>query len=288
MAYRAVGFYHLPMHDADRATLRVDVLGSLRICVGDVVRTPTAAKQRNVLAMLALGAGEIVSAAELRRELWGEAAPRTARTTLHVYISQLRRLFATAMRESAATVTDPKDVIVTQPGGYRLNGDLVRVDAHEFETLAAAGHRARAVDDYAAAAEHFGEALALWRGRTLVDLTPGPVLRVQVDRLEAGRRSVLDRRIDADLRIGRHYELLGELAGLVTRYGTHEGLHLQLMVALSRAGRRDEAMRVYRTLHRRLANVGLRPSIRARGIVHDLLLSAASGGEGNRNRLTTQ
>jgi SARP family transcriptional regulator, regulator of embCAB operon len=118
------------------------------------------------------------------------------------------------------------------------------------------------------------EALAIWRGRALVDVQTGPLLEVESHRLEEARLDVLDRRIDADLRLGRHHELLGELAGLVGRYRTHEGLHAHLMLALYRSGRRGEAIDVYRRMRTGLVNeLGLEPSPSLRRLQHAILMS---------------
>jgi SARP family transcriptional regulator, regulator of embCAB operon len=100
------------------------------------------------------------------------------------------------------------------------------------------------------------------------------LLEVEAHRLEEARLNVLDRRIDADLRLGRHHELLGELAGLVGRYRTHEGMHAHFMLALYRSGRRGEAIEVYRRMRTGLVNeLGLEPSPSLRRLQHAILMS---------------
>lgn len=252
--------------------MNVYTLGSFMIEAGDRLVRPTAAKPRKVLATLAMHPGDTVATALLYEELWGEQIPRTANTTVQVYISQLRKLIANALGPDG----DPKRFLITCAGGYRL--DLGgRTDWVEFERLAAAGHRAREVGDFVAASRFLGEALAVWRGPALCDVVAGAVLSADVHRLEEARRNALDRRIDADLRIGRHHQLVGELTGLTARHPTHEGLHMQLMIALSRCGRRSEAMHVYRRLHLRLGELsGLEPSAEVGRLLRSILSPGAA------------
>jgi DNA-binding SARP family transcriptional activator len=138
--------------------LDVKVLGTLMISQGGTSATPTAPKPRVVLAMLALHANYVVLTDTLSTELWGESVPRSARTTIQGYIVHLRKLVAAALppHERARA----KEIVVTAPGGYRLDtGDGV-VDVSRFEELAKAGHRARQDGDFAGAARSFSAALA--------------------------------------------------------------------------------------------------------------------------------
>ena len=253
----------------------IDVLGPLAAREGGVSVAPTAAKPRKVLAMLTVHADQVVPMASLFEELWGEAIPRSANTTVQTYILHLRNLIGAALEQSGATeVRDAKRILVTYPGGYLLDTMGGRVDVRDFDRLAAVGHRARELGDFEAASKSFTEALAIWRGRALVDVQTGSLLEVEAHRLEEARLNVLDRRIDADLRLGRHHELLGELAGLVGRYRTHEGMHAHLMLALYRSGRRGEAIDMYRRLRTCLVNeLGLEPSPSLRRLQHAILMS---------------
>ena len=206
----------------------INVLGPLTAREDGISITPTAAKPRKVLATLAVYANEIVPVTMLFEELWGEDIPRSATTTLQTYVFHLRNLIG-------LVCDDPKDVLQTQPGGYLLRTGDGTVDALEFERLAAGGHRAREAGDFRGAAEKFREALGCWNGSALVDVQQGDVLEVEAQRLNEARLSVLDRRIDADLRLGRHHEMVSELTALVARNRTHEGLCAHLMVALYRS-----------------------------------------------------
>ncbi|OLR89527.1 AfsR/SARP family transcriptional regulator [Actinokineospora bangkokensis] len=240
----------------------IELLGPLAVRVGGRVVTPSAGKARKVFTLLAVHAGEVVPIPALQEELWGDKVPRSAATTLQTYVFHLRGLIGEALRAApAGSVRDPKDVLVTHPGGYLLDTRGGTVDVTDFERLTAAGHRAREAGDYALASRRFTEALALWKGPALLDVRCGPVLEVEAERLAEARLNALDRRIDADLRLGRHHELLGELTALVARNRTHEGLCAHMMLALYRSGRRGEAIDTYRRLRGALVgDLGLEPS----------------------------
>ncbi|MFF1699310.1 BTAD domain-containing putative transcriptional regulator [Streptomyces sp. NPDC058257] len=261
----------------------IDVLGPLGVRVGGVAVMPTAPKPRKVLALLALHVDRVVPVELLVEELWGERPPRSARTTLQTYILQLRELIGAALEqggESAETAGGPargegvsaKDVLVTAPGGYVLRGGGGRSDVVEFERLAGMGYRAMDGEDFVAAARLLGEALALWSGSALADVRAGVQLEMEVRRLEETRLCALYQRVEADLRLGRHRELLGELTVLVSRYRTHENLHGQFMLALYRSGRRGEALSVYQRLRQALVrDLGLEPSPELRRLQQAIL-----------------
>jgi DNA-binding SARP family transcriptional activator len=224
---------------------------------------PTAVKPRKVLVLLALQANQLVSVAALVEELWDGDPPRSVQTTLQTYVLQIRGLITAALvrnpREDLAL--GAKSVLVTQAGGYLLDTHGGSVDSAEYERLAAAGHRAMETGDCATASARFREALALWRGPALVDVQLGRLLEVEVTRLEESRMSILTQRIEADLRLGRHHEILGELAGLAARHPTQEGLHAQFILALYRCGRRGGALEAYHRLRTLLSReLGLDPS----------------------------
>ncbi|MGE6734173.1 AfsR/SARP family transcriptional regulator, partial [Streptomyces sp. NPDC059900] len=244
----------------------IDVLGPLGVRVGGVAVMPTAPKPRKVLALLALHVDRVVPVGLLVEELWGERPPRSARTTLQTYILQLRELIGAALEQGAESAeasggVSAKDVLVTAPGGYVLRGGGGSSDVVEFERLAGMGYRAMDGEDFAGAARLLREALALWSGSALADVRAGVQLEMEVRRLEETRLCALYQRIEADLRLGRHRELLGELTVLVSRYRTHENLHGQFMLALYRSGRRGEALSVYQRLRQALVrDLGLEPS----------------------------
>jgi predicted ATPase/DNA-binding SARP family transcriptional activator len=199
-------------------------------------------KRRELVAALALEAGEVVSRDRLIDALWGEDPPDTARNTLQVYVSQVRKLL-------------PDGVLETTANGYRLAVDPTTVDAFEFERLATAGRSALTIGDAAGAAETLGAALELWHGPEPADLPQAETLRLEELRLTA-----LEDRIDADLALGRHGQLVGELERLVAEQPLRERLRGQLMLALYRAGRQADALAVYQRARKTLVDeLGIEP-----------------------------
>ncbi|MET9778711.1 AfsR/SARP family transcriptional regulator [Streptomyces sp. NPDC006367] len=239
----------------------IGVLGPFTTTQSGVPMQLTAVKPRKAFALLALHADQLVSVGSLIEELWGERPPRSVQTTLQTYILQLRYLIGDALGAAGLGDQGAKSVLVTEPGGYRLDSQGGLIDAQEFDALAAAGYRAREQGDWFAASDYFSRALGLWRGPALADVQCGTLLEAEATRLDESRMSVLHGRIEADLRLGRHHELIGELSGLASRYPLHERLHEQLMLALYRAGRRSDALGVYRRLRAALnQGLGLDPS----------------------------
>jgi DNA-binding SARP family transcriptional activator len=241
----------------------IGVLGPCRVTQAGLSVVPTAIKPRKVLALLALQPDRVVSVSSLIEELWGGNPPRSVQTTLQTYILQIRNLItrALAAEDQPDLPLGAKSVLVTEAGGYLLDTQGGVVDSVEYERLAGAGHRALETGDHAGAAVLFQQALALWRGPALVDVQVGPLLEAEVTRLEESRMSILSQRIEADLRLGRHHEILGELAGLAAQHPTHERLQGQLMLALYRAGRRGGALEAYHRMRVVLGReLGLDPS----------------------------
>jgi DNA-binding SARP family transcriptional activator len=258
----------------------IGVLGALDVRENGVSIAPTAPKPRQVLALLALRADHAVPVAALIEELWANTPPRSARTTLQTYVLQLRELISAALRKPAADGRgEPdgrcaKDVLVTLPGGYLLNSGGSS-DIREFERLSGLGYRAMDAGDFAGAARTLRQALELWSGSPFADVQAGAQLAMEAKRLEESRLCALDQRIEADLRLGRHRELLPELTVLTSGYRTHENLHAQFMLALYRSGRRGEALTVYQQLRGLLVrDLGLEPSARLRRLQQSILMAA--------------
>ncbi|GAT80811.1 SARP family regulator SrrZ [Streptomyces sp. F-3] len=237
----------------------IQVLGPLNADINGVSIVPTAGKPRQILALLAFYPGRVMPVPTLMEEIWGANLPRSAMTTMQTYILQLRRRLGTAMGPDAPG--SAKDVLATRHGGYLLQIPPESVDVHRYEQLVAAGQSAFDAGEDERAAGLFRRALDMWQGPALVDVRVGPVLEIEVVRLEESRLGTIERRIDADLRLGRHSELLAELTDLIARHPQHEGLHSQAMVALYRSGRQAAALDVYRRLRARLIEeLGVEPS----------------------------
>jgi YVTN family beta-propeller protein len=239
------------------------ILGPLEVRNGEHTIRLSAAKQRALLGVLLLHANETVSTSRLVDELWGERPPATAEKLVQGYVHALRKELG-------------NEVLQTQPPGYRLSVEPRGLDLLEFERLTA---EARAVPP-SDSVEPRRQALALWRGPPLADVVLEGPERHNLARLSELRLATQLERIDAELELGRHAQLVGELEGLVAEHPYQERVAAQLMLALYRSGRQAEALDVYRTVGRRLNDeLGLQPGqelrqLEAAILRHDVALSA--------------
>ena len=171
----------------------------------------------------------------------------------------------------------PGGPLVTRPPGYELQLERERLDLHRFEDEARAGREALASGDAKLARAKLGDALAIWRGPALADLAYEPFAQAEASRLEELRASVTEERIAADLELGRHADLVGELQELVTRHPLRERLRRQLMLALYRSGRQADALEVYRDARRALTDeLGLEPGRELRELQEAMLRQDAA------------
>jgi DNA-binding SARP family transcriptional activator len=228
--------------------MRYRILGPLEVLDGDRRVELPAAKHRALLALLLLSANEIVSLDRLIDELWESDPPKTAKHVVQVYVSQLRKALGS-------------ESIATRPPGYLLEIGPGQLDLHEFERLAEEGRLAVHDGRMDAAAELLARALAEWRGDPLADFVFEAFAQAPIARLGELRLAALEERIDADLRRGRHAELVGELTALVASHPLSERLRWQLMLALYRAGRQADALDAYQSARRALVEeLGIDPS----------------------------
>ena len=212
-------------------------------------------KQRSVLAMLLLDANRSVSTDRLVDGLWGDDPPLRAAATLHVYVSNLRKV----LEPDRSPRAEPS-VLLTRPPGYLLAVDPAQIDLFRFEQLVGVARALRTDGCVAGAAVLFREALAVWRGAPLADLANEPFARFEVPRLEEARTGAIEDRIDVDLALGRDVELLPELEALVARNPYRERFRGQLMLALYRAGRQADALAVFQAArHVLVEELGLEP-----------------------------
>ncbi|WP_106177030.1 AfsR/SARP family transcriptional regulator [Prauserella shujinwangii] len=229
---------------------------------------PSALKPRQVIALLVLRRNSVVRTSELIDELWEENPPVSAMTTLQTYIYKLRKLLLE---------NDFGGALRTRAGGYCLTLPDSAVDLHRFEQLADQGRAALDGGDRERASALLGEALSLWRGPALADVTTGSLLSAYVTRLEEIRFRTLEMRIQTDLHLERHNELVSELKSLVVTHPLHEQFHLSLMTALVRSGRRHDALAVYRRLRENMIDeLGLEPGQELQRLHQSLLSSAPS------------
>jgi DNA-binding SARP family transcriptional activator len=224
-----------------------------------------AGKRRALLAILLLHSNEVVSADRLIADLWGERPPATVAKSLHVYVSQLRK-------ELGHGNGSGESILRTFGGGYVavVAGD--DVDTHRFERLLADGRRAAEAEDPRRASDALAQAIALWRGEPLSDFAYEPFAQREIARLSELRLVAHECRIDADLELGRHGAVVGELEVLVDEHPLRERLRAQLMLALYRCGRQAEALDTYRDGRTRLvADLGLEPGRALRELESSIL-----------------
>jgi len=251
------------------------ILGPFEVVEGDRPVAVGGPKPRALLAVLVLHRGEVVSSDRLIDALWGERPPATAAKTVQVFVSSLRKTLGDGL-------------LVTRGRGYMLEIDAGQLDLDRFEQLAAEGRSALESDDPQLAARRLREGLALWRGPPLADLAYESFAQAAIGRLEEERLATLEDRIDADLALGRHAALVGELEALVAEHPLRERLQGQLMLALYRSGRQADALERYQRARRGLVDeLGIEPGpalkeLERAILAHDPALDAPARASGPR------
>jgi predicted ATPase/DNA-binding SARP family transcriptional activator len=223
------------------------ILGPLEVLDDDGAPVDVGGRlPRRLLVHLALAHGHPVPVDQLLEDVWG-GERNAARNNVQVHVSRLRRALG-------------DERIVTSGGAYALDLPRDALDAARFDRLAAEGRAALHAGDADAAATVLRDALTLWRGVPLVDFSDDSFARPVITRLEESRLTAVEDRVDADLLLGRHSELIGELEALVLEYPLRERFWAQLMVALYRAGRQADALRAYQRARAVLAEqLGIDP-----------------------------
>jgi DNA-binding SARP family transcriptional activator len=225
------------------------------------------AKHRALLAVLLLNANRVVSRDRLVDALWEEEPPETAHKAVQVYVSQLRKLLGS-------------DLLLTRPPGYLLQVEPGMLDLDRFEAVLQDAREA----DPGTAANKLREALALFRGRPLADFANDRFAQAEIARLEELRMTALEERIEADLALGRHAALVGELEAVVAEHPLRERLLGQLMLALYRSGRQAEALEAYQAARRALVEeLGINPGRALQEIERSILLQDSSLDAPTRN-----
>ena len=232
-----------------RALTQFRVLGPLEVSRDGATLRLGGERQRALLALLLTRANQLVTTDRLIDYLFGGDV--SAANAVHVAVSRLRRTLDAGN----------EDLLLTRPGGYLLSLEHEQLDAARFERLLDEGRQRHAAGDPGAAAARLREALALWRGAALADLATIEFLAPEARRLEELRMLALMDRVDADLAVGLHAELIPELETLVAAEPLRERLRQQQMLALYRAGRRADALEVYRATSQLLREeLGLQPT----------------------------
>src|SRR6476469_289987 len=220
--------------------MMISVLGPLQVTVaGRSVALP--AKQRTLLAILALQVNRVVPQHRLIEAGWGEDASPGLTKTLQSHVFQLRR--ALSLSDDAADAADCEPRIVTDAGGYRLEADAGSVDAKVFVRLLEAAH---AVDaDPRTAVALLERALGLWRGPDVADVGDEPAVRAEIQQLEWLRLSAIEDLAHLRLALGEHEQAVPELRRALAEAPYNEQLWASLMIALARSGKRAEALMAY-------------------------------------------
>jgi DNA-binding SARP family transcriptional activator/pimeloyl-ACP methyl ester carboxylesterase len=242
------------------------ILGPLEARDGDEPVALGPPKQRALLARLLLSPGRTIAVEQLVDDLWGEDVPETAVKMVQIHVSQLRKLL-------------PEGTLVTRPPGYALDVEPERLDVVRVARLRERGRAALAASDPGAASAAFAEALSLWRGTALGEFSE-PFAVIERAHLGELHLVCLEDRIEADLALRRHADLVGELEVLVRGYPLRERLRGQLMLALYRSGRQAEALDGYRQFRTRLdEELGIEPSPALRELERQILQHDARLGQ---------
>ncbi|MBB1247198.1 AfsR/SARP family transcriptional regulator [Streptomyces durbertensis] len=253
--------------------MKFGVLGPLAMTEEDtpeVCRLPPGPMTRQLLGLLLLNAGCQVSLDSCVEELWGDKPPRSAVQSVHTRIFQIRRAIAACPTIGGRDAA--KQLLVTHHHGYSLHIRPGSLDLHVLKHHLTRAREARLADDDPTVSTALRAALALWRGPTLADVDAGAHIQARRVGLEDLRMTLLEQRLDAELRLGLHHELLAELGMLAARHPVHENIHAQYMLALHRSGRSVQALDIYRAVRATLLEeLGMEPSTRLRQLQRAIL-----------------
>jgi DNA-binding SARP family transcriptional activator/tetratricopeptide (TPR) repeat protein len=226
------------------------LLGPLVVKAGGSRLNVSAGKQRVLLAALLLRANEVVGADELAQAVWEGQPPETSRVTLQNYVKRLRQALGPLGYER----------IVTRPAGYLIEVMPGELDVTRFGELQGAAARAARAGGWDVVSSRLSEALGLWRGRPLADVPSGVLVAGAMPRLAEMRLEALEARVEADLALGRHREVVAEVRGLAAAEPLRERLAELLMLALFRSGQQAGALEAYRRVRAHLVEqIGIEP-----------------------------
>jgi YVTN family beta-propeller protein len=234
------------------------ILGSLEVYANERPLPLGGHQQRALLALLLLRANQAVPVDEIVEDLWGARPPASATKSVQALVSKLRKLLA----EPGAEAEDGGEdgILLTRSHGYVLTVVAGELDLDRFQSLTEEGRRALAAGRADDAGEKLRDALSLWRGPPLAEFAYESFAQVEVARLEELRLSAMEERIEADLALGRHHDLIPEVEALVAENPLRERLRGQLMLALYRSGRQAEALHGYqRARHTLVDELGIEP-----------------------------
>lgn len=243
------------------------ILGPLEVRTAGRPIALAGPKQRALLAILLLHANEVVSTDRLIEDLWGDDPPETGIAALQMRVSALRKVLREHDQRSS-----PGDLLVTRSPGYVLRVGPDELDATRFERALAAGRAALRNGDSVVAAGTLRDSLSIWRGEPLADFAYEPFAQSEIARLGELRISAIEDRIEADLELGRHAEVIGDLEAHVGAHPLRERPCGQLMLALYRSSRQAEALAVFHATRRILVDeMGLEPGARLQLLERQIL-----------------
>jgi DNA-binding SARP family transcriptional activator len=244
--------------------LEFRILGPLEVVGDEGPISLGGPKQRATLAILLLDANRVVSVERLADDLYSGAAPVTAVTQVQRQISELRKALGAS-------------TIETRAPGYVIRLAPEELDLKRFEHRAEEATRALATGDARTATRLLADALDVWRGPPLADLAHEPFAQIPIERLEEIRLAALEQRVDAELALGGHTRVVGELEELVAKHPLREHFYGQLMLALYRSGRQAEALSVYRSAREKLVEeFGIEPTSALRELERAILTQEPS------------
>jgi eukaryotic-like serine/threonine-protein kinase len=242
------------------------ILGPLEVLAGGRSVALGGVKQRALLALLVIHAGETLSTDRLIDELWGEHPPAAAAKTVQVHISRLRKALELSGAEAGS------EMIVTREPGYELRVEPERIDAHRFDRLIIEGRRELVARRPERAVLKLEEAMSLWRGPPLGEFAYKRFAQDEIARLDELRVGALEELIEAKLALGRHVEVVGPLEQLIREHPYRERLRGQLMLAFYRCDRQADALQAYQGARQALVEeLGIEPSPRLRELERAIL-----------------
>ncbi|MGV9823237.1 AfsR/SARP family transcriptional regulator [Nocardia xishanensis] len=254
-------------------SVEYSVLGPLFVGFHGRSVLPSAPKPKQLLALFILNANSVVTTGICVEELWGDEPPSTAGSTLQTYVLQIRKSLSDL--PGIGSLEAARSILITKDYGYMLRVEPHAVDAFRFDGMVRAGEKAAAAGDDLKAVRLLNASADIWRGDAVVDIQTGIALQTYVRGLEERRLGAIEQRIEAELRLGRHHQLIGELSSLSARYSLNENIFAQLMLALYRSGRQADALDRYRELQTRVREeLGLEPSPKIR-MLRDAILRGA-------------
>lgn len=246
------------------------VLGPLTLALNNRNATPTAQKQRQLLALLLIRHSTVVPVTTLIEELWNDEPPRSAVTVVQTYILGIRKKMAEYLELEQSDIADR--YLRTWSKGYLFDAQECVLDLRDYRTMTDAARCALTAGDDRRAVDLFQAAEALWTGPPLLDVEAGIPLSSELSHLDQLRLTNLELRIEAELRLGRHREVCPDLARLTVEQPLHERLQAYYMYALCRSGRRHSALESYHHFARALQReLGLDPCVKLQRLHYDIL-----------------